>query len=102
MDLARLLLPRIHFAIGIAFHIIFPAFTVGLAAWLATIEEMRLAIRFSGACSTFGNRGLCDHLCYPLNRRPACVTGVTRPPTRRIVPYPMSEKGTAVQACFAG
>ena len=27
----------------ISFHIIFPAFTIGLAAWLATIETMRLA-----------------------------------------------------------
>ena len=27
----------------IGFHIIFPAFTIGLAAWLATLEGMRLA-----------------------------------------------------------
>jgi cytochrome d ubiquinol oxidase subunit I len=27
----------------ISFHIIFPAFTIGLAAWLATIEGARLA-----------------------------------------------------------
>ena len=32
------LLSRIQFAFVISFHIIFPAFTVGLAAWLATIE----------------------------------------------------------------
>ncbi len=32
------LLSRIQFAFVIAFHIIFPAFTIGLAAWLATIE----------------------------------------------------------------
>jgi cytochrome d ubiquinol oxidase subunit I len=38
-----LLLSRIQFAFVIAFHIIFPAFTIGLAAWLATIEGMRLA-----------------------------------------------------------
>jgi cytochrome bd-type quinol oxidase subunit 1 len=31
---------RIQFAFVIAFHIIFPAFTIGLAAWLATIEGM--------------------------------------------------------------
>ena len=43
MDLDPLLLSRIQFAFVIAFHIIFPAFTIGLAAWLATIEGMRLA-----------------------------------------------------------
>ena len=37
------LLSRIQFAFVISFHIIFPAFTIGLAAWLATIEGMRLA-----------------------------------------------------------
>ena len=31
----------------VSFHIIFPAFTIGLAAWLATIEGMRLA---TGKC----------------------------------------------------
>ena len=43
MDLDPLLLSRIQFAFVISFHIIFPAFTIGLAAWLATIEGMRLA-----------------------------------------------------------
>ena len=36
-------LSRIQFAFVISFHIIFPAFTIGLAAWLATIEGARLA-----------------------------------------------------------
>ena len=43
MDLDPLLLSRIQFAFTISFHIIFPAFTIGLAAWLATIEGMQLA-----------------------------------------------------------
>jgi cytochrome bd ubiquinol oxidase subunit I len=43
MDLDALLLSRIQFAFVVSFHIIFPAFTIGLAAWLATIEGMRLA-----------------------------------------------------------
>src|SRR5215472_10336916 len=42
MDLDPLLLSRIQFAFVISFHIIFPSFTIGLAAWLATIEGMRL------------------------------------------------------------
>ena len=43
MDLDALLLSRLQFAFVITFHIIFPAFTIGLAAWLATIETVRLA-----------------------------------------------------------
>jgi cytochrome d ubiquinol oxidase subunit I len=43
MEFDPVLLSRIQFAFVIAFHIIFPAFTIGLAAWLATIEGMRLA-----------------------------------------------------------
>jgi cytochrome d ubiquinol oxidase subunit I len=36
-------LSRVQFAFVVSFHIIFPSFTIGLAAWLATIEGMRLA-----------------------------------------------------------
>ena len=43
MDLVPVLLSRIRFAFVISVHIIFPAFTVGLAAWLATLEGTRLA-----------------------------------------------------------
>ena len=43
MDLDPVFLSRIQFAFLISFHIIFPAFTIGLAAWLATIEGARLA-----------------------------------------------------------
>ena len=38
MDLTPLLLSRIQFAFTISFHIIFPAFTIGLAAWLTFLE----------------------------------------------------------------
>lgn len=40
MDLEPLLLSRIQFAFLVTFHIIFPAFTIGLAAWLATLEAV--------------------------------------------------------------
>jgi cytochrome d ubiquinol oxidase subunit I len=40
MDLDPLLLARIQFAFTIAFHIIFPAFTIGLSAYIATLELM--------------------------------------------------------------
>ena len=43
MDLDPVILSRIQFGFVITFHIIYPAFTIGLAAWLATIEGMRLA-----------------------------------------------------------
>jgi cytochrome bd ubiquinol oxidase subunit I len=43
MTLDPVFLSRVQFAFVISFHIIFPAFTIGLAAWLATIEGMRLA-----------------------------------------------------------
>jgi cytochrome bd ubiquinol oxidase subunit I len=42
-DLLALLLSRIQFAFTVSFHIIFPAFTIGLAAWLAFLEVLSLA-----------------------------------------------------------
>ena len=41
MELDPVLLSRIQVAFVVSFHIIFPAFTIGLAAWLATIEGAR-------------------------------------------------------------
>jgi cytochrome d ubiquinol oxidase subunit I len=38
MDLSHLLLARIQFGFTVAFHIIFPAFTIGLASYLAVLE----------------------------------------------------------------
>jgi len=35
------MLSRIQFGFVISFHIIFPAFTIGLAAWLAILEGLR-------------------------------------------------------------
>src|SRR6202162_4526405 len=42
MDTTALLLSRIQFAFTISFHIIFPAFTMGLAAWLTVLEALHL------------------------------------------------------------
>jgi cytochrome d ubiquinol oxidase subunit I len=42
MDASALLLSRIQFAFTISFHIIFPAFTIGLAAWLTVLEGLYL------------------------------------------------------------
>jgi len=38
MDATALLLSRLQFAFTISFHIIFPAFTIGLSAWLTLLE----------------------------------------------------------------
>ena len=43
MELDPVFLSRVQFAFLISFHIIFPSFTIGLAAWLTTIEGVRLA-----------------------------------------------------------
>jgi hypothetical protein len=45
-------LSRKQFGFVISFHIIFPPFTIGLAAWLATIEGVRLATRNFGKSHT--------------------------------------------------
>jgi len=42
MDLDALLLSRLQFAFTIAFHIIFPSFTIGLASFLAVLEALWL------------------------------------------------------------
>ena len=42
MDPTALLLSRLQFAFTISFHIIFPAFTIGLAAWLTVLEALHL------------------------------------------------------------
>lgn len=41
-DLDPILLARIQFAFTISFHILFPAFTIGLASWLAVVEGLWL------------------------------------------------------------
>ncbi|HSV04795.1 MAG TPA: cytochrome ubiquinol oxidase subunit I [Phenylobacterium sp.] len=45
MDFDALLLSRLQFAFTLAFHIIFPAFTIGLASFLAVLEGLWLATR---------------------------------------------------------
>src|SRR4029077_12735483 len=43
MDLSALVLSRLQFAFTVSFHIIFPSFTIGLAAWLTVLEAVHLA-----------------------------------------------------------
>lgn len=42
MELDPLILSRVQFGFVIAFHIIFPSFTIGLASWLAVLEGLWL------------------------------------------------------------
>src|SRR6201993_538578 len=43
MDFTPLLLSRIQFGATVSYHIIFPSFTIGLAAWLTLLEALHLA-----------------------------------------------------------
>src|SRR5271168_512216 len=43
MHLTALLLSRLQFAFTISFHIIFPSFSIGVAAWLTVVEALYLA-----------------------------------------------------------
>jgi cytochrome d ubiquinol oxidase subunit I len=43
MDTTALLLSRVQFAFTVSFHIIYPSFTIGLAAWLTLLEALHLA-----------------------------------------------------------
>ena len=43
MHITALLLSRLQFAFTISFHIIFPSFTIGLAAFLTLLEALHLA-----------------------------------------------------------
>ncbi len=43
MELTALLLSRVQFAFTISFHIIFPSFSIGVAAWLTVLEALYLA-----------------------------------------------------------
>ena len=42
MDLDPVFLSRLQFAFVISFHIIFPSFSIGLAAWLTLLEALYL------------------------------------------------------------
>src|ERR1700682_6494541 len=42
LELTALLLSRLRFAFTISFHIIFPSFSIGLAAWLTVLEALHL------------------------------------------------------------
>ena len=42
METELVLLSRLQFAFTVTFHIIFPSLTIGLAAWLATLEGLHL------------------------------------------------------------
>src|ERR1700745_4498064 len=43
MEITALLLSRLQFAFTISFHIIFPSFSIGLAAWLTILEALHLS-----------------------------------------------------------
>jgi len=52
-NLDPLFLARVQFAFTVSYHIIFPAFTIGLASWLAVVECSKPATRST-------NRSTCE------------------------------------------
>ena len=52
-DFDPILLARIQFAFTISFHIIFPAFTIGLASFLAVLEWRWLATNNNHFCDIY-------------------------------------------------
>jgi len=45
VGLTALILSRLQFAFTVSFHIVFPSFTIGLAAWLCVLEGLHLVTR---------------------------------------------------------
>jgi Cytochrome bd terminal oxidase subunit I len=84
MDLTALLLSRLQLAFTVSFHIIFPSFTIGLAAWLTVLDvrdgAYRLIPRPGDRAARLPDRGL--RLCAdqkPARHGPlARTTGASR------------------------
>ena len=58
-NLDPVILARIQFAFTISFHIVFPAFTIGLASWLAVARRQQLTrmwIRIAASAPKIGNQ----------------------------------------------
>jgi cytochrome bd ubiquinol oxidase subunit I len=53
MEWTALLLSRVQFAFTVSFHIIFPSFTIGLAAWLTVLEACHLVTGKPVYCRLF-------------------------------------------------
>jgi len=53
MDPIALLLSRVQFAFTVSFHIIFPSFTIGLAAWLTVFKALDFATGRPAYCAVF-------------------------------------------------
>ena len=53
MEWTALLLSRVQFAFNASFHIIFPSFTIGLAAWFTMLEACDLATAKPVYCRLF-------------------------------------------------
>jgi len=84
-----LLLSRIQFAFTVSFHIIYPSFTIGLAAWLTVLEALHVAtgrpayrVVFEFWLKIFG-------VAAPIRRRSPSPVAFTRRRPRR-PPMPLS------------
>jgi cytochrome bd-type quinol oxidase subunit 1 len=82
MGTTALLLPRLQFAFTVSSHIIYPSFTIGLAAWLTVLEALQ-ALRLSG-------QFLLVSQYYRKTGAMILVAGAS-PPMRRHSPRPARE-----------
>ena len=65
-NLDPVILARIQFAYTISFHIIFPAFTIGLASWLAVVEWRYLKTGNGPGLLPSGAVGWQPSCCWPV------------------------------------
>ena len=75
MDLDPLLLSRVQFAVAISFHILFPAFTIGLAAWLVRARgalAARPGARSTSSCPSSGPGSSRSRSAWAWSRASSC------------------------------
>jgi Cytochrome bd terminal oxidase subunit I len=86
MDITGLLLSRLQLAFTVSFHIIFPSFTIGLAAWITVRESLRLATGRPRDAVTFdGLAAMFDQIACRFRRaemRLARLQSSTLPPSQ--------------------
>jgi hypothetical protein len=71
MDMTALFLSRLQFAFTVSFHITFPSFTIGLAAWLTVLEASHLATGRSAYRLVFDDFDLGVGILFGLTRSEA-------------------------------
>jgi hypothetical protein len=92
MDITALLLSRLQFAFTVSFHIIFPSFTIGLAAWLTLLESLHAAPKVPMEERFHIFTG---HAPANLVIDPTYISGLTDPPMRTPAGAPAPKRAGA-------